>query len=265
MNIQKLYALIFCRKKLFKFHHYLYKIALSGMGITNSQGFKVSGEYYVINKVLKKFSIQTIFDVGAHRGNYSKVLLKYFPNSLIYCFEPNPETFNELNTKISGNNVKKFNYGFSNYSGNTTLFDIEDRNGTAYASVYKDVFEHIYECPTKSIAIKIISLDDFIAKYNIDSIDFLKIDTEGDDFNVLQGAKDAISNNKIKIIQFEFNKMFVYPRHFIRDFKNLLSNYNLYRILTHGLIQLDFNQPVDYEIFAFQNILAIQKNLARKL
>lgn len=260
MKLQHLYALVFCRKQFFKFHYYLYKIALTGMGINNSFGFKSTGEYYVLNKLLSNYNIKTIFDVGAHRGNYSKLLSAKFPKSMIYSFEPNPETFHDLNTRITGTNIKKFNLGFSNCTGKANLYDLEKRQGTAYASLYKGVFEDIYECSTKSFSIKLTEIDTFLEKHQINCIDFLKIDTEGNDFNVLLGAKNTLQNAKIKIIQFEFNKMYVYPRHFMKDFKNLLQNYNLYRILTHGLILLNFNEPVDYEIFAFQNILAIQKN-----
>ncbi|HKI87806.1 MAG TPA: FkbM family methyltransferase, partial [Draconibacterium sp.] len=136
-----------------------------------------------------------------------------------------------------------------------------DRNGTAFASIHKKIFTDIYRKDFKSVSIQLEVLDAFLEENKIETIDFLKTDTEGNDFNVLLGAQKALKNKAIKIIQFEFNETYIYSGVFIKDFKNLFKDYNLYRILTHGIIPLDFDKPVDYEIFLFQNILAIQKDI----
>jgi len=251
--------LLFSRRLFFKFHFYLHRMALAGMGIGNGPGFRESGEKLVLKRISKKYSINTIFDVGAHRGNYAKMLCEIFPESSIYCFEPNPQTFAELNSKINSQFVSKYNFGFSEKAGEELLYDFNDRNGTAFASLHKKIFTDIYKRDIKTFSVQLEVLDAFLEKNKIETIDFLKIDTEGNDFNVLLGAKNALKNKAIKIIQFEFNETYIYSGAFIKDFKNLFKDYNLYRILTHGIIPLEFKKPVDYEIFLFQNILAIQK------
>ena len=87
----------------------------------------------------------------------------------------------------------------------------------------------------------------------------MKIDVEGNELSVLQGAKRLIEEGKIKIIQFEFNWINVYSKVFMEDFRELLKDYDLYRLLPRGLLKIDFSKKTYYEIYNFQNILAINK------
>ena len=66
-------------------------------------------------------------------------------------------------------------------------------------------------------------------------IDLLKIDTEGNEFNVLKGAKKLFEFNKIKAIHFEFNQMNIVSKSSFKDFWDLLNeNFIFYRILPRG-------------------------------
>ena len=105
------------------------------------------------------------------------------------------------------------------------------------------------------------TLDNFAKKEKIKKIDFLKIDIEGNELSVLEGAKNLIKGNKISLIEFEFNEMNAYSRTFFKDFINLLPNFKFYRIMPKGLYKLGPYKPITHEIFAFQNILAVKKGL----
>ena len=94
---------------------------------------------------------------------------------------------------------------------------------------------------------------------DIPFIDFLKIDTEGYEMPCLIGAKESIENNKIKVIQFEFNTMNVYSKVFFKDFDLLSDKYSLYRLIQDGLIPINTYDPISCELYEFQNILAINK------
>lgn len=60
------------------------------------------------------------------------------------------------------------------------------------------------------------------------------------------------------MIVFEFHEMNVVIRAFMKDFQDLLEEYVFFRLLPGGLIKVPDN-PLESEIFAFQNILAIQE------
>ena len=95
-------------------------------------------------------------------------------------------------------------------------------------------------------------------KNNISTIDLLKIDTEGFELEALEGAKQLLSENRISMIQFEFNEVNIIKRRFLKDFNTILTGFDFYRLDENKLIPLNEWQPI-HEIFMFQNILAIRK------
>ena len=92
--------------------------------------------------------------------------------------------------------------------------------------------------------------------HGVGRIDYLKIDTEGNELAVLEGAARLLAESRVGYIHFEFNEMNVVSRVFLRDFRKLLPSHRLYRLLPRGLLPLG-ERIVATEIFAFQNILAV--------
>jgi FkbM family methyltransferase len=227
------------------------------MGFLNSENEYISGEVYV-QKFLIKQKPNTIFDVGANKGQFASLLMKYFPEATIYSFEPHPVSFNELN-KIESSKVKKYNIALGKENTKMQLFDYEEDQGSQHASLNQEVITNIHSKKSKSIEVNVVKLDDFCIENKIPSIDFLKIDVEGFELDVLMGAKNLLELKLIHTIQFEFNTTNLVSRTRLNDFEKLLGNYNLYRILPDGLINLSEQKIIFKEIFLFQNILAIRK------
>lgn len=130
-----------------------------------------------------------------------------------------------------------------------------------HASLYKEVFSDLHKDKSiTSVKIELARLDEFCNNNKIDSIDFLKIDTEGNELDVLKGSIQMINEGKIKIIQFEFNEMNIISRVFLKDFYQILKDYKIYRLSEKRLIPL-FQYDATNEIFKFQNMLAIHNTL----
>jgi len=108
----------------------------------------------------------------------------------------------------------------------------------------------------KETNIPLITLDAYCCAASIPGIDFLKIDTEGNDLKVLKGSQAMIRKNAIRVIQFEFNQTNVFSHVFLKDFYDILRGYSFYRLLPHALLPLG-SYSFRNEIFAFQNILAL--------
>ena len=112
--------------------------------------------------------------------------------------------------------------------------------------------------------VSVNTLDGFCKKNNISTIDFLKIDVEGNEYKVLLGAQKMIKAGKISFIQFEFGGTDIDARIFFFDFFKLLSgNYNLYRILKNGLWPINHYKETD-EIFFTTNYLAVLNDVTVK-
>jgi hypothetical protein len=140
--------------------------------------------------------------------------------------------------------------------GSFTLYDYADNDGSEHASLHRGVIEQIHNGSVVEHQVKVVSLDDFAVREGIERIALLKIDTEGHEFEVLRGATRLLKNGKIDIIHFEFNEMNVVSGVFFKNIWDFLPEYNFYRMLPDGLVQIKNYNPVFCEIFAYQNIVA---------
>lgn len=133
------------------------------------------------------------FDIGANLGHFS-LLLSGVRNLKSVAVEPVPNTFNRLNTLIDLNNsahlIKSHNVGVS------------DKSGELFFSTDKGTMNRIVGPDYKNkISVKVLTIDEL---YN-ETPDLLKIDVEGYEKFALLGAKNTLSDNKLKIIIMELN------------------------------------------------------------
>ncbi len=255
------YTFVFARKIFYKFNRVLHILSGRGIGILNYKNIKVSGEYHFLNSL--KFRCPsdcvTVFDVGANRGNYSSMIRAVFPRAHIYSFEPHPKTFVELNKAAQVKGFHAHNYAVGECKAKLKLYDYagDAGCGSEHASMFQDVIETIHKGAAQSFNVDVITIDAFVKEHQIESINLLKIDTEGNELNVLKGASECIRRNMIDMIHFEFNEMNVVSRVFMKDFFDLLQNFKFYRMLSDGLVPLVYT-PLTCEIFAYQNVVAIR-------
>ncbi|MEI6480331.1 MAG: FkbM family methyltransferase [bacterium] len=233
-------------------------------GILKHGTDETSGEKFVIENVLKNRLLSEkpiFFDVGSNTGYYSVSLKKQFPHSTIYSFEANINTFNKISKEALSSDIKFHNLGLASTPGIGSIYDYKENVGTEHASIYKEVLTVIHHSKeVEEIKFSRETLDNFCSKFKIDEIDFLKIDTEGSEFDVLKGSEIMLRENKIKIIQFEFNETNVFSKVFLKDYYDILSNYNIYRIDSKKIIPLP-EYKTENEIFKYQNFLAISKSI----
>lgn len=266
-NVTKFFYLILwpiLGRKIFQFFfEMLYLFSLAGMNYglpTPSQ----SGEAYVLKYIRSRLinkSRVIIFDVGANQGEYVDNILKVMDNNTtIYAIEPLTAAYRILRKKFTKNKkIKIFNVGFSNKRGKSNIYFDEDTS--VLASLYKREVKNM-SLPVildKKETVTLSTIDFFCSRKNVSHIDLLKIDTEGHELKVLQGAKKLLQGNKISYIQFEFGGTMIDSGTFFRDIYLLLNpNYAIYRILQDGLIEIE-KYSEKQEIFIMANFLAINR------
>ncbi len=219
------------------------------------------GESYLLVKVLPYLLANTeplIFDVGANIGDYTRIILRQFPKASVYAFEPAPGNFSVLLQNVPDEQIRCIPMGLGDRQEMMNIYDYAGETGSQHASLYRAVFSDFHKAQAISEnPVTITTLDDFCNAQQMMHLDFLKIDTEGNELAVLRGGTRLIATGGLPIIQFEFNEMNVASRCFLKDFYEILQGYDFYRLTNFGLLRLKGYHPRN-EIFRFQNILALR-------
>jgi len=229
------------------------------LGIAGYNDFDHTGEKKVLQLLAKKnLQIQTIFDVGANDGTYSLLLEEIFPSAAIYAFEPVPATFDTAQKVLSNSkNVHLFKLGLYREDCLIDIYNDSTNPNSQISTVFGDGLKEFYAVnELKQTSIEVKKTDTICRENHIDNIDFMKIDVEGAELSVLEGASNMIASKGIRMIQFEFNDFNISSRTFIKDFYKLLNGYRFFRISSQGLINMHA-YTTNHEIFKYQNIIAI--------
>jgi FkbM family methyltransferase len=159
--------------------------------------------------------IQVIFDVGANTGQSVFLFKKIFPTSLIYSFEPQVETFERLSMNLESGGVsavKIFNLGLSNTNGESDFhvspLSLVSTFSPSYVrskySVLRNFLLGNYKSAySREVRAPVATLDQICRRNRIEEIFILKVDVEGHELEVLQGARGMIKKKNIGFIQLE--------------------------------------------------------------
>ena len=182
----------------------------------------------VENEILKYASKKNkiVFDVGCFRGTFTKSLIKS-ENKLglksdFFLFDPNPNVKEYLKIMLENKNIKYFDIALDNSNSKKKFYlnNFFEPSGSSLKTITRDdkkwnntrkLFLQMFQ-PFKKVGdfseinVQTQTLDDFCSDHNIENIDILKIDTEGNEYNVLKGAQNLLAKNKIKLIYVEISE-----------------------------------------------------------
>jgi FkbM family methyltransferase len=248
------------------FFEALYKMSLAGMNIGGGAHVADSGELNALHYIRRRLEATSgptdlvLFDVGANIGDYTLLLKEVFgAKASVHSFEPSKKTYSTLVANLANQpNCHQHNFGLGDKDDRTILYTDHDESGLA--SVYKRKLDHYNIDMNKSEEVVLKPLDSFCAAHGISHINFLKIDVEGHEKNVLQGAKQMMHAGKIDFIQFEFGGTSIDARTYFQDYYYLLNDrYEIHRIVKDGVFRIT-GYSESYELFQPTNFLAIRKD-----
>lgn len=147
-------------------------------------------------------SEQTVYDIGGYEGVFTIFFARAVgKNGRVITFEPHPTNYNKIleNVKLNKfDNVKVRQIALGKERGEMTLAFRHSGLGTA--SLQEDIKKQILqERGAKAIQVKVDLLDDQIATNNIPKPDFIKIDVEGLEMDVLLGMNETLEGYKPKL------------------------------------------------------------------
>lgn len=250
-------------KRIFKknSHNSVFK-ALAGFGRALNRLYEnrnhdiySNGEMTVLKK-FSKFNPSIIIDGGANVGDYSLMVTQIIPGCKIYAFEPVRSSFQKLmeNRKehYCINPVMKGLFS-DNCSMEINLFKAEE-----HSSLYD--IQGLPEKANRKQTIELVRGDDFMIENNIDSIDFLKLDVEGAEYDALMGFENCIKKGKVKAIQFEYGYINITTKKLLIDFYNFFET-NDYIVGKIFPKKVEFRKyDFIHEDFIGPNFIAIKKS-----
>lgn len=207
----------------------------------------------------------TVVDLGANIGMFSVYLGKEIGDTgKLYAFEPVRDTYWRMMENLSlnrSNNVTTYQQAVSNKIGKAKM-NIFPAGYGAWNTFGKPTFGKIK--PVSTELVEVTTIDTFVAKNKLRSIDFLKIDVEGFELDVLEGAKKSLKNGLVKYLSFEISEIPLKgagrrPDDVFSFLKEL--GYKAYEFNEKTK---KFHGPIDMSDTFYQNFYASKKDL-RKL
>jgi FkbM family methyltransferase len=205
---------------------------------------------------IPSFSPKIVFDVGANKGEFTKTGLKFFPEANYFCFEPSESTHKKLSCQIVSNKVSIHKTALSNV--NEILPFTKNHNLCNSLVVKKQSDKNNNEKDKLDIRMRALSgenietedvttmtLDSFCKENSINKVDLLKIDTEGFDFEVLQGSQSMLSQKQIDVIYTELT--------FTKNVNKFSKAFEV----------IQFLWQFDYEVFRFYDQATVDGKLRR--
>lgn len=171
-------------------------------------------------------------DVGAYQGAYSESLIKTRFFSKVLAFEPNVDSYRMILKKFSLPHTKfeVVNCALGFETGSHNMYCDAD---SATASLLQYSSDYVNQGSIRIDSVSVMSLDNYLDKTPINGqIKLLKIDTQGNDLNVVRGAEYAIRTHR-PIVQTEFIYLGLYnaqcsPQELTEEL--LILGYNLYNL-----------------------------------
>jgi FkbM family methyltransferase len=217
-----------------------------------------NGELSTIKK-LAKMGATTVFDVGANEGDWTDLAVQAFPQAKIHSFEIVPQTFSHIHSRFGGHaNVALNNIGLSDNEGTTSIYFSPDRN--FLATCVPGFSEEFHQYKPEPQTVSVTSGDLYCSRNGIKKIDFLKVDVEGFEPQVLRGFKNMLSERRIEVIQFEYGYINIDTHFLLKDFYDYLTPFGM----TLGKIypdRVDFRpyRHVDEDFYG-PNYLAVRSD-----
>ncbi len=216
----------------------------------------------LIVSICDKINCRTALDIGGNVGNHAVHLSDVCQR--VYSFEPNntPGDVFESALKSKKSNIELLHYGLGEKNERLDFF--EDEVNLGRSSFVKEHIQRKAFSGKKVLEVKVG--DQVVSELGLENIDFIKIDVEGFEIQVLAGLKNTIVENQ-PIIDFEFNSITRNGFGDLAGLNKLLPDYSFHgtRRVGLGLIKeklkiIDFDFSKDYA-----HVIAVPKRFSEML
>ena len=216
----------------------------------------INGENWLVDQFPES---GTFVDVGFHRGHWTDYVLQRRPGAIIYAFDPWPDAAGYHAGFSWSSRVPFFPLGLADKEGTMTFYDYENAcNSLALREAELGL-------PTNRYDVEVTTLDSWCAEQHVEHIDLLKLDVEGFDLNVLQGAERLLRQQAISAFVFEYSSSWIGSRKLLADACSYIEDvgYELFKLF-NGFV-VPFVYDVRHETFAGAMFVGLARNSRDRL
>ncbi len=210
--------------------------------------------------VFPQGAFRTIVDVGANVGQSAVAFRRAWPGSTVHCCEPVSATFEKLRANVEGSMVICHQLGIGAKEERRIIHLATDNRLSAINSLHEG-HPFLADKELGSEEVRVTTLDIFLREQRIDKVDYLKIDTEGHERQVLEGAEGPLRSERVGIIDIEvgmnLDNKFHVPLITVMD-QLAVSGYHLF-----GIYDQMHEWPTSRPVLRSCNALFVPSRMAR--
>jgi FkbM family methyltransferase len=184
---------------------HLLKCAARGVHIGEFQKMK--------RRWLQKCGISTVIDVGANSGQFSSAIRALLPQATIYAFEPLPECAARLTQRIarlSGSGVTHvFQVAVGDREGEVEFWRSSFTKASSalpMAELHRKAFP--WSRNANRLSVPMVTLDSLVARLALLPKVLLKIDVQGYERHVLEGAREFLRQVDVALVEVSFQELY---------------------------------------------------------
>jgi FkbM family methyltransferase len=213
-----------------------------------------NGEARVLD-VMARFQPRCIFDVGANVGDWTATAAARMPSCTIHAFEIVPATFEQLKRRTGAMSNARLNACGLSAAGEPVTIHLGPQSDTATACridgmpFHDRYYRERVRCDTITAAA-------YLREHEIERVDFVKIDVEGMDLQVIKGFGERLRD--VRAIQFEYGIFNIASHDLLSDFHRHLHEHGFVvgKIFPRRVAFGDYH--FDMENFHGSNYLAVR-------
>jgi FkbM family methyltransferase len=160
---------------------------------------------------LDALGVRTVIDVGAGDGGFARRSLCSFPEAHFYCFEPLDDQFAGLEARFGSNpRFTLVKTALSNAGGNARFFHNDYAGSSSLLTMAQEhVTAYPFTAQIKEETVDCTTLDSFFRNRPLETRVFLKLDVQGGELLVLQGAAETLRRTDAVYMEVSFRELYV--------------------------------------------------------
>lgn len=201
-------------------------------------------------------AIRTAVDVGANRGEWTALVLASHPGATVHAFEPTPDLVGDLQSRFADD---------PRFVLEPIALGSERGTASLYLNPRHDSMNSLVEAVAPDAATIDVAVrrgDDVLSDRGVGQIDYLKVDVEGHDLDVLRGFRGLLEAGKVDVVQFEYNVCTLSARRYLADYHELLEplGYVIGKVHPDGVDFRPYSQ--DQENWRGPACIAVRRDLS---